>query len=387
MNANVEFDEIRPYHDEELPQVYEELIADAAFRQAVDTVMPGVPFEVWSQKMRACKTKLEFQKTFCYGLLWKLAKEATDGLTLDHTALPADKSAAYTYISNHRDIILDSGFLSILLVDQGMDTVEIAIGDNLLVYPWIKKFVRVNKSFIVQRALTMRQMLEASARMSRYMHYTISEKKQSIWIAQREGRAKDSNDRTQEAIIKMMAMGGEGSVAERIAALHIVPLSLSYEFDPCDFLKAREFQLKRDVEGWKKSAQDDIVSMQTGIIGYKGHIHYHCAPCIDEWLATLDADMPKGELFRAVAEHIDRNIFANYRLYPNNYIAIDLLEGSKALSGHYTDKDKETFEKYMDGQLAKIDIENPDYAFLRERMLTMYANPARNQMALNDGNV
>ena len=123
MNANVEFDEIRPYHDEELPQVYEELIADAAFRQAVDTVMPGVPFEVWSQKMRACKTKLEFQKTFCYGLLWKLAKEVTDGLTLDHTALPADKSAAYTYISNHRDIILDSGFLSILLVDQGMDTV------------------------------------------------------------------------------------------------------------------------------------------------------------------------------------------------------------------------------------------------------------------------
>ena len=219
------------------------------------------------------------------------------------------------------------------------------------------------------------------------MHLVISEKKEGVWIAQREGRAKDSNDRTQEAIIKMMAMGGEGSVAERIAALHIVPLSISYEFDPCDFLKAREFQLKRDVEGWKKSAQDDIVSMQTGIIGYKGHIHYHCAPCIDEWLATLDADMPKGELFRAVAEHIDRNIFANYRLYPNNYIAIDLLEGSKALSGHYTDKDKETFEKYIDGQLAKIDIENPDYAFLRERMLTMYANPARNQMALNDGNV
>ena len=125
-----------------------------------------------------------------------------------HTALPADKSAAYTYISNHRDIILDSGFLSILLVDQGMDTVEIAIGDNLLVYPWIKKFVRVNKSFIVLRALTMRQMLEASARMSRYMHYTISEKKQSIWIAQREGRAKDSNDRTQDSVLKMLAIGG-----------------------------------------------------------------------------------------------------------------------------------------------------------------------------------
>ena len=146
-----EFDEIRPYNDEELSGVFEELIADPAFQKVVAGVIPDVPFEMLAQKMRACRTKLEFQKTFCYGLLWKLAGDCTDGISLDHTAIP-DKSKAYTYISNHRDIILDSGFLSVLLVDQGMDTVEIAIGDNLLIYPWIKKFVRVNKSFIVQRA-------------------------------------------------------------------------------------------------------------------------------------------------------------------------------------------------------------------------------------------
>ena len=186
--ATTEFDEIRPYNDEELPQIFEELIADPAFQKAATDAIPNVPFELLAQKIRACKSKLDFQETFCYGILWKIAADHTDGLTLDHTALP-DKSKAYTYVSNHRDIILDSGFLSILLIDQGMDTVEIAIGDNLLVYPWIKKLVRVNKSFIVQRALTMRQMLESSARMSRYMHYTINEKKQSIWIAQREGRA------------------------------------------------------------------------------------------------------------------------------------------------------------------------------------------------------
>ena len=142
-----EFDEIRPYNDEELSGVFEELIADPAFQKVVAGVIPDVPFEMLAQKMRACRTKLEFQKTFCYGLLWKLAGDCTDGISLDHTAIP-DKSKAYTYISNHRDIILDSGFLSVLLVDQGMDTVEIAIGDNLLIYPWIKKFVRVNKSFI-----------------------------------------------------------------------------------------------------------------------------------------------------------------------------------------------------------------------------------------------
>ena len=158
----------------------------------------------------------------------------------------ADKTKSYTYISNHRDIILDSGFLSVMLVDQGGDTVEIAIGDNLLIYPWIKRLVRINKSFIVQRGLPMRLMLESSARMSRYMHYTISQKKQSIWIAQREGRAKDSDDRTQDSVLKMLAIGGEGDVLDRLMEMNIAPLSISYEFDPCDFLKAWEFQLKRD---------------------------------------------------------------------------------------------------------------------------------------------
>jgi len=135
-----EFNEIRPYNDEELPQIFEELIADPAFRKAATGAIPNVPFELLAQKMRTCKTKLDFQKAFCYGILWKIAEEHTNGLTLDHNALP-NKKKAYTYISNHRDIILDSGFLSILLVDQGMDTVEIAIGDNLLIYPWIKKLV------------------------------------------------------------------------------------------------------------------------------------------------------------------------------------------------------------------------------------------------------
>ena len=183
-----EFDEIRPYLDEELPQIYEELLADEMFRHVVAAVMPGVPFEAIAATMRLCKTKFAFQKAFCYPLIKQIMAAHTQGVTLDRSAL-TDKDAAYTYVSNHRDIILDSGFLSVLLADEGTDTVEIAIGDNLLIYPWIKKLVRINKSFIVQRALTMRQMLESSARMSRYMHFTIGQKQQSIWIAQREGRA------------------------------------------------------------------------------------------------------------------------------------------------------------------------------------------------------
>lgn len=373
------FDDIRPYHDEELPAVYEELIADPAFQKAVSSIMPGVPFEAIAQKMRSCRTKLEFQKAFCYGLLWNIVKECASGLTIDHSALP-DKEKPYTYISNHRDIILDSGFLSILLLDLDMSTVEIAIGDNLLIYPWIKKVVRINKSFIVQRALTMRQMLEASALMSNYMHYTIRDKKQSIWIAQREGRAKDSNDRTQDSVLKMLAMGGEGSVLERLAEMNIAPLSLSYEYDPCDYLKAQEFQLKRDVEGYKKSTQDDLLNMKTGLFGFKGRVHFQVAELINDDLLKLDASLPKTELFACVSALIDRKIHANYRLYPGNYVACDLLDGTTSFAGNYSAEDKQTFEDYIAGQLDKISIPNKDVEFLREKLLVMYANPVINYL-------
>lgn len=374
------FDDIRPYHDEELPAVYEELIADSAFQKAVSSIMPGVPFEAIAQKMRSCRTKLEFQKAFCYGLLWNIVKECASGLTIDHSALP-NKEKPYTYISNHRDIILDSGFLSILLLDLDMNTVEIAIGDNLLIYPWIKKLVRINKSFIVQRALTMRQMLEASALMSNYMHYTIRDKKQSIWIAQREGRAKDSNDRTQDSVLKMLAMGGEGSVLERLAEMNIAPLSLSYEYDPCDYLKAQEFQLKRDVEGYKKSTQDDLLNMKTGLFGFKGRVHFQVAELINDDLLKLDASLPKTELFACVSALIDRKIHANYRLYPGNYVACDLLDGTTTFSGNYSAEEKQTFEEYIAGQLDKISIPNKDVEFLREKLLVMYANPVTNYLA------
>ena len=376
----MEFEEIRPYHDEELPQVFEELIADPAFQQVACAVMPGVPFEAIAQKMRASKTKQEFQENLCYGILHKLAKDTTDGLILESMAV-LNKQSAYTYVSNHRDIILDSGFLSVLLVEQGLDTVEIAIGDNLLIYPWIKKLVRINKCFTVQRALTMRQMLEASARMSRYMHYTISEKKQSIWIAQREGRAKDSNDRTQDSVLKMLAIGGEGDVIDRLMEMNIAPLAISYEYDPCDFLKAQEFQLKRDIEGYKKTTADDLLNMQTGLFGYKGRVHFQTGACMNDELAKMDRSLPKPELFARMSALIDKRIHASYRMYPNNYVAHDLLEGKEDFSDHYTAEDKQRFTAYIEQQLERISIPNKDVDFLRGKMLLMYANPLKNYLA------
>jgi len=380
MNIPEEFDSIRPFQPEELPEVYDRLLSNSQFCAVLKHILPNVPIEAVAQKMRACKTSLDFQRAFCYEFLQRLIKEKSKGCDIDATNV--DNTQRYTFISNHRDIVLDSALLDKLLIDAGFSTTcEIAIGDNLLSLPWVKDLVRLNKSFIVERNLPIRQMLSASKRLSNYMHFAVKEKKENVWIAQREGRAKDSNDRTQESVLKMMAMGGSGTAIQRLQQLHIVPLSISYEYDPCDYLKAKEFQLKRDIDGWHKSSQDDVESMRTGIMGYKGHIHYEMAPCIDDFLAALPDDTPKTELYTRIAEHIDTQIHRRYRLYPGNYIALDMLENTANHADKYTEKERQSFADYVESRIDLVDLPDKDEPFLRERLLTMYANPARNFIA------
>ena len=377
----LQFEDIAPYPDSVFHEKMQHLVKEPGFEHAVRWVLPNVDYDEMCHDLLQVHDKDTFQRKIMWPFLEMLASKTTSGITVDGLER-VDKTKAYTFITNHRDIVLDSALLDKMLIDSGFTTTcEIAIGDNLLAAPWIKDLVRVNKSFIVKRGAGIKEMLVNSRQLSEYMHFVISRKNDNIWIAQREGRAKDSDDRTQQSILKMMAMGGEGSVIERLRQLHIVPLAISYEYDPCDYLKAREFQLKRDVEGWKKTKADDVLSMQTGITGRKGRIHYHCAPCIDEWLDTLDPDMPKGELFASVAEHMDREIHAGYRLYPGNYIAADLSRGDRTFADRYTEEDKKSFEKYIAGRMALIDLPVKDEPFLHERLLTMYANPAINHEA------
>ncbi len=369
-----DFDAIRPFEPEELPDAYARLEQSAQFRAVVSYLYPQVPFEAVMQKMRGCHTCLDFQKAFSYTFLKDLMAKARKGLDMDMSSIDV-VNRRYTFVSNHRDIVLDSALLCVLLLDaQAGTTCEIAIGDNLLAAPWIRDLVRINKSFIVERSLGIREMLAASKRLSDYMHFVIGQKNDNVWIAQREGRAKDSNDRTQPSILKMMAMGGEGSIVERLKQLHIVPLSISYEYDPCDYLKAREFQLKRDVAGWKKTRQDDVLSMRTGIMGFKGQVHYHCAPCIDDWLDTLPPDMPKGELFDTIAAHMDQEIHRHYRLFATNRVAA---------GAACTDDERNAFNAYVEHQIDKVELEHPDRPFLRKCIVDMYANPWRNHQTAN----
>ncbi len=380
MTIPEKFKDIRPFEPEELPEVYDRLLANPQFEAVVGHLYPDVPYDMIAAKMRTCTTCLDFQVQFCYKFIKDLMGKASRGFEMD--CREVDNTKRYTFVSNHRDIVLDSALLDVLLVDAGFTTTcEIAIGDNLLSLPWVKDLVRVNKSFIVKRGLPMREMLVASKTLSEYMHFAISEKHENIWIAQRAGRAKDSNDLTSDGVLKMMTMGGEGSVTDRLKSLHIVPLTISYEYDPCDYLKAKEFQQKRDNPQWKKGPTDDIVSMQTGIMGYKGHVHYQCAPCIDGFLDSIPADTPKGDIYRIIADHIDHEIHRNYRLYPSNYIALDELHATDTYKEHYTDEDKAFFDRYVCQQIAKVDLPDKDDNYLRKCILTMYANPAVNHLA------
>lgn len=373
-----EFDEIRPYVPEELPAVYEELIADPEFQAAMGYAFPKVPFEQVSAMMRASKTNLEFQKALVRPFLFGLLEKFSTGITMSYDKKESLHNALC--ISNHRDIILDSAFLCILFVENIDNTVEIAIGDNLLIRPWIKKLVRVNRSFIVQRSASIREMLASSKRLSSYIHHTITERKQPVWIAQREGRAKDSNDTTQEGLIKMLSMYSGEDMIDTLKVLNISPTSISYEFDPCDYLKAKEFQQKRDTPEHRKSPMDDLINMQAGLFGYKGAIHYHVADVINDEIEKIDRSLTKNEKTAAVARIIDREIHKNYRFWPVNYYYYELLTGDTRFAGKYTAADKEQLDKYLAERIAKVDLPNKDEDFLRTKILEMYATPLINHL-------
>lgn len=378
-----DFDDIRPYAPGEVQPALRQLLKDRQFKLMLKGFVPWLPQFITHGALKLAfvglNTTTQFQFRIMRRVVKLVLKKCSDGCTF-HKDSSLSYDNRYTFVSNHRDIVLDSAVLDYELFEDGSPTTcEIAIGDNLLIYPWIRILVKMNKSFTVRRSLTPKEMMKSSIKMSEYMHFVINEKRENIWIAQREGRAKDSSDNTQESVLKMLALGYDGTHLEALRDMNIVPLTISYEYDPCDYLKAKEFQLKRDNPAYKKSRQDDLDNMKEGILGYKGRIHYEASPCINSWIDNLEG-LSNQEFYQEVAHRMDREIHKRYFLYPNNYIALDRLNGNSDMADHYTTQDIEKFDKYLAGQLAKIDIPNKDEAFLTERILTMYANPLRNYL-------
>ena len=380
MECPKEFDDIRPFYDREFHDKMKVLVKEPKFEHAVRYVLRDVNYEEFCQQLLALDNKRDFQLLIMRAFLEGLTQQTTRGLTGSNFE-QLEKTRSYTFMSNHRDIVLDASFLNLLLIRQGLQTSEVAIGNNLLIFDWISDLVRLNKSFIVKRNLGVRQTFDAARQLSGYIHFAITQKHESVWIAQREGRAKDSDDRTQESLIKMLGIAGEGDLIGNLKEINLVPVSISYEYDPCDYLKAYEFLLKRDNPEFKKSQQDDLHSMEMGLLGYKGHVHFQISPCINDDLDKLSSIEEKSEIISHIPKMIDKAIHSNYRLYPGNYVAYDILHGTNRFTDHYTAEEKQTFTNYLDSQLAKLpEVGNKDHEFLQERILTMYSNPLKNQL-------
>ncbi len=373
------FNDICPIPDSNVPETIERLIANSYFRRAAEAFVKPLPWEQFTAVMSQCRTKDDFQRYIIYPAMKQLiAKTTTDMGGAGWENIP--EGIGTLFISNHRDIVLDAAFLNMLMVDKEKPTTEIAIGDNLLIYPWIEELVRLNKSFIVKRGVSVRQMLEVSKHLSEYIYDTVNRRAQPAWIAQREGRAKDSNDKTQVSLLKMLTLYNSSDPAKALQDLHIVPLSISYELDPCDYLKAKEFQLKRDNPGHRKTEADDIENMYTGIMGFKGRVTFRFGTCIDQAIGEIPAATGRNELLEQVASIIDREIYRNYTFFPFNWVAYDLMTGTARFSSQYTDEDVSKFNAYLQKQIEKINIANRDDDFLRGKMIEMYGNTVKNHL-------
>jgi hypothetical protein len=366
------FDDIRPYRDDEVIAVIQKLINDhgllssiASFKMPkIYKLMPKVcrTLVKWTLKLRSNKFhNIKEIQTEVAKYLHHLVKKSTDGFTF-HGLDKIDTKKPMLFISNHRDIVLDVALINWSLYKSNINTVEAAVGDNLLQQPWVADLMRINKSFIVKRnEKTKRAMLNASKQLSSYIHHTVHERQQNIWIAQREGRAKDGLDKTNSALISMLFLNKDKqtSIEDYLTEINIIPVSISYEFDPCDRDKAIELA-ERDATGsYQKKENEDLNSITQGLIGKKGRVHVEFCHAI------------KGEFTdsKAVAKAIDQEIIANYKLYDSNLTAYAQLNQQSDV--------KQSVLEQLDNRMAELTKEQKHW------LLTMYANPVRAKHALN----
>ncbi len=376
-----QFADIAPYDDELFREKITSLVREPGFEHAVRYVYKDVDYPRFVEELLKVRNQHDFQQLVMGPFLEMLVKTTTAGLSCDglENYTPGQ---SFTFITNHRDIVLDASFLNLCFIRRKMPLTQVAIGNNLLIYDWIADLVKLNRSFIVRRDVRMTDALKTARHLSEYMHWALNVRHESVWIAQREGRAKDSNDLTQESLIKMVGLAPGDDTCRNLLDARLLPVSISYEFDPNDYLKAREFLLRRRDPHFKKSQRDDLFSMETGLLKYKGRVHMRLGACINPGLEGMEG-AARQDIVRRACSLIDGSIHRGYELFAGNYIAYDSLSGDPRPCEHYSAADVDSFNAYVEGQLDKVDV--PDITaderqFMREMMLMMYANPVKNKL-------
>ena len=379
-----EYDSIRPYLDEEVPAVVAQLADQPELRHVLSALLSEEETKTLLQQLKHVHSVDDFKQHISYPLVVQLAKRTTFSVSLSGASrLGGDLPT--TFITNHRDIILDSAFLNLVMRERNYLMPRIAIGDNLFGRPWIEAVVKLNDSFVVRRSLPIRQMLLAAQALSAFIDRSIQQDHKSVWIAQREGRAKDNSDKTQPSVLKMIASSRSSDPLTQLMRVNIAPTTISYEYDPCDILKACELLWRKhhSEEQYVKGPEEDLINMKTGLLGYKGRVHFAVGKRLNELITPeLEAELralPKQELYPRLAEIIDTELHSNYRFYPINYIAYDLLHPHKAHPKElYSEADKEKVLRYIEEQIAKAPTDAYSADELRTQLLQMYAQPLCN---------
>lgn len=376
MTADSEFDSIRPYYGDEIEAAVKRLCQSSEF-MTLFSRLTKMEKEVIVKALEGIKTRDEFQKRFFVPAIKSIMSSTTDGVTI--SGLERVKpDTSYLFMSDHRDIILDSAMLNVLLKESGNKYTQAAIGSNLLINEWVTDLVKLDSCFVIERDVTVREMLSSSAVRSRYIHQVIDNKEYSVWIAQREGRTKNGDDRTQPSLLKMLKMYGSKEFTQNFNDLHIMPLSISYEWEPCDALKTEELYTKTLGE-YIKTPSTDMNSMLTGLSDYKGRVHYHIDCLEPEELEEIGKLPSNGDRIEALAQAIDRKIHRNFKLWPNNYIAYDLLHSVNKYTSYYTQEEKDNFIRVMTQKMDKL---NGNISMLNNIYLEIYANPVKNSLKL-----
>lgn len=373
------FDKIRPYYDSEVNAAICSVINHPMLKAMMDFALPGVPQEFWKNELTKINSIYEFQTKFIYKAVSVVLSKSSDGLTTSGFD-KLDKNTPYLYISNHRDIILDTSLLNVCLYDNSLIMTASAIGDNLVKNPFLYELSKLNRNFLVLRGLPPRELLQSSKTMSEYIGHLITNENRSVWIAQREGRTKDGNDATHQGVLKMLTLADENQdIVSYFKKLKIVPVSISYEYDPTDTLKIPELIANANNQSYVKSDNEDFNTLLNGIIGQKKRIHIHAGEVID---AELDSMLSKldnsNKQIQALAQIIDDAVISNFKLWPTNYVAYDLLHNTSEHASLYTEQEKQDFVTRMNQRIDKNDADEI------RLFLGMYANPVANQAKYTD---
>lgn len=374
--TDTKFDAIRPFYDHEVNQALQSVSRDPMMYAIMRFAFPSKTDAEWQQHLATIDSTHKFQEEIVATILERVLAESSEGLTTSGFE-KLDKQTAYLFVSNHRDILLDTSLINLTLFKQKLILTASAIGDNLLKKPFLYTLSRINRNFIVQRSLSPRELLQSSQLMSQYIHQLITQENRSVWLAQREGRTKDGNDATHSGILKMLSMAGEkGDLIAHFQALNIVPITISYEYDPTDSLKIPELLANLNNEKYVKDENEDFNSILKGIMGQKKRIHIHAGVPINASLDSLKDVANANQQIKAITQLIDNQIIANYKLWPTNYVAYDVLFKIDKYTPQYSLAEKADFMARLERKIEVNDVQAV------ERFLSMYANPVVNKEAI-----